>query len=96
VGDIVAVDGLGASDVKVVMTASGNAFTGSVTNEFSEPLSNPQVTVFPLNRVGRPLAVATSSMLPDLGAGERSDFRTNSFQRSGSGYAAFATATYPF
>jgi hypothetical protein len=78
------------------MTASGNAFTGSVSNDFSETLSAPKVSVFPLNRVGRPLAVATSNLIADLAASESARFQTQSFHRTGVAYAAFATATYPF
>jgi hypothetical protein len=96
VPDIVAVEGIDVSDVRTVMTASGYAFTGTITNAFSEALSAPKVTVFPLNRVGRPLGVATSNTIPDLAAGERASFGTNSFDRAAAHHAAFAAAKYPF
>jgi hypothetical protein len=96
VPDIVAVEGIDVSDVQAVMTASGYAFTGTVTNAFSETLSAPKVSVFRLNRVGRPLGVATSNTIPDLAAGERKSFGTNSFSRAVAAHAAFASAKYPF
>jgi len=96
VADIVPVAGLSVSEVQSVMTASGNAFMGTVSNDFSETLSAPKVTLFPLNRVGRPLGVATSNAIVDLAAGDSASFQTPSFNRTGAGYAAFATATYPF
>lgn len=96
VSNIVEVEGLSVSDVRTVMTASGSAFTGALTNDFSETLRAPKVTMFPLNRVGRPVGVSTSSALPDLAPGDQSSFQTSSFHRAGVDYAAFATATYPF
>jgi hypothetical protein len=96
VPDIVAVEGIDLSDVQTVVTASGYAFTGTVTNAFSETLSAPNVSVFPLNRVGRPLERATSNTIPDLAAGDRKSFGTNSLNRAAADYAAFASAKYPF
>ena len=96
VTDIVAVEGLDVSEVQTVMTASGYAFTGTVSNDFTETLSSAKLTLFTLNRVGRPLGVATKSAPADLAPGESWSFQTNSLTRVGVDYAAFATASYPF
>lgn len=93
---IVELPGLGVSDVQAVMTASGYAFTGTVTNDVSETLSGVKATLFALNGVGRPLGAGSSSAMSDLAPGDTWSFQTSGLTRIGVGHAAFVTATYPF
>ena len=53
------------------------------------------VSVFPLNRVGRPLGVATSSATLDVPPGGAWTFETSTVDDPGVAYAAFAAATIP-
>ena len=59
--DVVPIDGLTISEVKSVTGGAGTAYTGTLVNGLDVAVSNPSVTVFPVNRVGRPLGVATGS-----------------------------------
>jgi hypothetical protein len=53
-------------------------------------LSGAKVAVFPVNRVGRPLGVATTSVGMELPAAGSWMFETSSVRDLGVGYAAFA------
>ena len=73
---IVPIAGPVVSDVKTVKTASGTAYTGTITNGLDVSASGLSVSVFPLNRVGRPLGVATSSAMIDVPPGGAWTFET--------------------
>jgi hypothetical protein len=90
---IVPIPGLAISDVQVVATEVGHAYAGKLDNGLDVAVGAPHVTVFPLNRVGRPLGVATSDGQSDLPAGGTWSFRTNSVKDTGAGYAAFPSAS---
>jgi len=90
---IVPIGRLAVSDVKVVTTASGTAFTGTVTNGLAMAVSAPAVSVFPLNAVGRPLGVATASATVGVPAGGTWTFETTAVADPGVATAAAASAS---
>jgi hypothetical protein len=57
--------------------------------------SSASVAVFPVNRVGRPLGMATASASADLAAGGTWTFETTAVDDPGVGQAAFASGSVP-
>jgi hypothetical protein len=92
---ITAVEGLNVEEVMPVAMISGGAYRGKLSNGFDVSVSAPRVTIFPLNRVGRPLGVATSSGTEDVPAGGSWTFETSSVSSLGVDYAAYPTASVP-
>lgn len=93
VDNIVAVDALAVSDVALVTTGVGTLYAGTLRNELEVSVSSPRVTVFPVNRVGRPLTMATASA-SNLPASSAWSFETDNVNTSGVGFAAYPTATF--
>jgi hypothetical protein len=93
VQDIVPIEGLTVSVVKAVSTGAGTAYTGTFSNGFDVAVSAPTVSVFPVNRVGRPLGVATSSATTDVPAGGSTTFETSPVNDPGVGYEAYPAAS---
>jgi len=91
--DIVPLAGLSLSGAKTVTTGAGTAYKGTFTNGFDVPVSAPTVRVFPVNRVGRPLGVATSSAATDLPPGSSWTFETSPVDDPGAGYEAYPAAS---
>jgi len=92
---VVAISGLSVSDLQTVATDVGKAYTGKVTNELDVAVSAPAVTIFPVNRVGRPLGAATSSATSDLPPGGSWTFTTSAVDALGVDYVAYPTASVP-
>jgi hypothetical protein len=90
VAGVVPLPGVGVGKLTTVGTASGSAYRGTLTNGLGRVLSGAKVTVFPVNRVGRPLGVATTSVGMELPAAGSWMFETSSVRDLGVGYAAFA------
>jgi hypothetical protein len=90
---LVALGRLPVSDVQVVTTASGSAYTGTTTNGLTTTVTAPSASVFPLNAVGRPLGVATASATIAVPAGGTWTFETTAVADPGVATAAFATAS---
>jgi hypothetical protein len=86
------IPGLTITDVETVARGAANAYTGTFINELDVAVSNPSVTVFPLNRVGRPLGVATSSSAEEIPPGGRWTFETGTVDVVGADAAAFPAA----
>ena len=93
VDGIVPVAGLSISDVQIVAAGAGSAYAGSLSNGFDVSVSAPQVTIFPLNRVGRPLGAATSSAATDLPPRSIWSFETSAVAVLGVDYAAYPAAS---
>ena len=92
--DVAPVDGrLSVSDLKAVPASDGTTYTGTVVNGLDFAVSNPAVTVFPVNRVGRPLGVATGSGTADLAPCGTWSFQTTSVDVSGVDAVAYPTAS---
>jgi hypothetical protein len=89
VAGLVPLDGVSVGKLTPFRTPSGSAYRGTLTNGLEQALDSPTVTVFPVNRVGRPLGVARSSATMDLPAAGTWAFETSSVGELGAGYAAF-------
>jgi hypothetical protein len=92
--DVAPVDGrLSVSGLKAVPVSDGTTYTGTVVNGLDFAVTNPAVTVFPVNRVGRPLGVATGSGTADLVPCGTWSFQTNSVDVSGVDAIVYPTAS---
>jgi hypothetical protein len=93
--DVVPAGDLSVSGVQAVAGGAGTTYGGMVANQIGMTASNPSVAVFPVNRVGRPLGMATASTAADLAAGAAWTFETGAVNDPGVGQAAFASASVP-
>ncbi len=93
VAGIVPTAGLTVSEVHAVATGAGHAYSGTVTNGLDVTVSAPAVAIFPVNRVGRPLGVATGSATVDLPPGGSWTFETSVVDDLGVDYLAYPTAS---
>jgi len=94
--DVVPVDGLTVSNVTTVSRSPGSAYTGTLTNEFDSAVSAPSVAIYPVNRVGRPLGVATSAATTDVQPAASWSFETSTVTDKGVDQVAYPAATIPF
>jgi hypothetical protein len=93
--DVTPVGDLTVAGVQAIASGEGTAYTGTVVNELPSTLSNPSVAIFPLNRVGRPVGMATASATMDLAPGGTWIFQTDAVDDPGVGQVAYATGTLP-
>ena len=70
------IGGLTVTGVERSRSSAGTAYTGTVVNTLGSTLSDPSVAIFPVNRVGRPLGMATASVTMDLPPGSTWNFQT--------------------
>lgn len=91
-GGITPLAPLTVSDVEVATTGAGTVYRGTLTNPLEVTVSTPKVTIFPVNRVGRPLGVATSSSAADIPPGGSWSFETSAVNEPGTGYVAYPSA----
>lgn len=87
--DVVPIAGLTVRQVKSVTGSAGTTYTGSLVNGLDVAVSNPSVTVFPVNRVGRPLGVATGSGTVEIQPGGSWAFETSAVGERGADYFAY-------
>lgn len=76
-------------NVKAVPRDDGVAYTGELVNELLDEPRPAAVSVFPVNRVGRPLGVAYSQGSADLPPGARWEFETTTVPEAGADFAAY-------
>jgi hypothetical protein len=81
------------SEVEAYATAEGTVYRGTVLNAADAPISDPNVSVFPVNGVGRPLGVATSKGTVEIAPADTWSFETSAIAEPGVDHVAFATAT---
>ena len=93
--DVLPFGGLTVTGVQPVANSAGTAYTGTVVNSLGSTLSNPSVTIFPVNRVGRPLGMATASATVDLAPGGTWNFQTTAVDDPGVDQAAYASGSLP-
>ena len=93
--DVTPVGGLTVTGVEAVASAQGTAYTGTVVNDLGSTLSAPSVTIFPVNRVGRPLGMAIASTTIDLAPGGTWTFQTDVVDDPGVDQVAYATGSVP-
>lgn len=101
-GGINLIDGVHTSDIAVagVMTAPGTFrgqhFVGRVENRSGARVRNPQVWIFGLNAVGRPLFGTRDIEIVDIFPGSSWSFSTHpDFEEEYVSYVAFAEASDP-
>jgi hypothetical protein len=87
--DVEPLDGLELSGIKRVPMDASTAYTGTFTNRFDLGISNPSVTVFPVNRVGRPLGAAIATATLEVAPGGSWSFTTSAVDSSVVGFAAY-------
>jgi hypothetical protein len=92
---IVPVEGFDVSEVQTIARADGKRYTGKLVNRFDKTVTEPSVAIFPMNRVGRPLGVATSKTTTDVSPGGSWSFESTDVADLGVGYVAYATARFP-
>ncbi len=94
IDDAAPLAGATVSAVDAFETAGGAAFRGTVTNDSDAPISNPTVSVFPVNDVGRPLGVATATATLQIPPGGTWSFETSVIAERGVSHWAFAAASF--
>lgn len=92
--DAVPLAGVRVTAVEAVKTIAGSFFRGMVVNDSDEVMSDPVVSVFPLNEVGRPLGNVAGSVILEVPPGGTAEFETDVISDSGVELIAFATATF--
>jgi hypothetical protein len=87
--DVVPIEGVQIRRLKSVTDASGTAYRGTLVNGLDASVANPSVTVFPVNRVGRPLAVAIGRDIVEVPPGGSWTFETDRVDTAAADYLAF-------
>jgi len=95
VDGIAPIAGLAVSGIQTVARGAESAYTGTLTNGLDVAVQEPKVTVFPVNRVERPLGAATSSGAADVSPGGTWAFETSTVADLGTSYVAFPRASIP-
>lgn len=89
--DVKPLPSLTVTQVGAFMTDTGVAFKGNAVNHGDVPLSQPHVAVFPLNGVGRPLGMVTSTAMVEIPPQGTWSFETSALTSNGTATFAFAT-----
>jgi hypothetical protein len=92
--DVEPIAGLSLDHVTSVTRGTGSAYTGRFLNSLDVAVSNPSVAIFPVNRVGRPLGVATGSGTNEIPPGGSWAFETNSVDARAVDYVAYPTGAF--
>jgi len=90
--DLVPFDALTVTGLEVFETAVGSGFRGAFENGLDVPVIEPQVTIFPMNGVGRPLGLAQVTEQVEIPAGGQWDFETSVVNDTGVDRLVFAGA----
>jgi hypothetical protein len=72
-----------------VTAGAGTVYTGTLSNGLDVAVSDPSVTVFSVNRVGRPLGVAIATGTVQIPPGGSWAFETNTVDMPGADQAAY-------
>jgi hypothetical protein len=89
--DVTFLDASAVSSVETVSRGAGSVYRGVLSNLLDAPVHDPSIHIFPLNVVGRPLGVATSSEVIDIPAGGTWAFETTVVEEPGVSPMVFAT-----
>ncbi len=90
--EVMPIPGLTVTEVEGASENGGTVYTGTLVNELDVAVTNPGITVFPLNRAGRPLGAATGSESVEIPPGGSWEFRTDVVNAVGVDAAAYPTA----
>ena len=93
--DAASTDDIVVTGVSIMKDAQNrNQYTGQVRNDSSVPVRNPDISIFGVNAVGRPLVeVLGNIQLTTIAAGASWTFTTGAFTESVADYAAFPKVT---
>jgi hypothetical protein len=92
--DAVPVDGLTVGALAGTTGSAGISYSGSILNQLDRTASEAAVTVFPLNRVGRPLGMTSAGDPNPLPAGASWSFQTPAIDVPAVDDAAFPSASF--
>jgi hypothetical protein len=92
--EVVPIDGLAVEQVKSVARGAGTAYTGTLVNGFDVVVSHPSVTVFPVNRVGRPLGATIGSSADSIPPGGSWDFETKVIDARAADHVAYPAGAF--
>jgi hypothetical protein len=87
--DVVPIEGIAIRDAKRATDGAGTTFTGTFVNGLEVAVTNPSVSVFPINRVGRPLGAATGSAALEVPPGGRWVFETGRVEAAGADFVVY-------
>ncbi len=86
------IDGLSVSELERVPLSVGYAYTGTFVNGFDVAVTNPSVTVFPVNGVQRPLGAAIANGTLEVPSSGTWMFTTSGVEAAGVSEVAFPVA----
>lgn len=95
VEDAEPIEGTTIQQLEAFEVDGGFAFRGTVNNDSDSPVTDPVVSVFPLDHVGRPLGNAVGTATVQVPAGGQWAFETNAVVERGDTQLAFAAAVFP-
>jgi len=90
------IEGFTVKDVIGTPSGTGTSYTGTLVNGLDAPITNPTIMIYPVNRVGRPLGMATASSVDpaaELAPGGSWSFTSNVVDAVGVDYHAYVTAS---
>jgi len=87
--DVVPIAGLTIGHVERTTASGGAAYTGMLVNGLDVAVRDPSVSVYPVNRVGRPLGLATASGKVDIAPGGSWAFETSPVSSPGVDHLAY-------
>jgi hypothetical protein len=88
--DVEAIAGVTIGEVNGVERSAGTAFEGTLVNGLEVALKRPSVSVFAIDRVGRPLGMASAHEMRELAPGDEWRFVTDAVVDPGASQLAFA------
>jgi hypothetical protein len=91
VDGIEALKGITFDAIRPVAAGGGTGFQGTLRNDSTVAVRNPNALVFALNRVGRPLGAGFASATRDLAPGDTWAFETSAVAEAGVDAAAFVS-----
>lgn len=89
------VGGTVISELVTSKTADGVTFRGTLTNSSDTPLRDPQVTIVPLNCVGRPLGLSTAAATLEIPPNGTWPFDSSVVLEPGTRQLAFGVGSFP-
>jgi hypothetical protein len=93
--DVAAIEGIAIRQAMRVTDDAGTRFTGTFVNGLEVAVTNPSVTVFPINRAGRPLGAAIGSAALELPPGGRWVFETSRVDAPGADFVVYPAGAFP-
>lgn len=90
--DVTDIGGFEFDHVTIGRGGAGTSYAGDLINGLDFAVDAPSVSIFPVNRVGRPLGMASASGTGEVAPGARWHFETNGVAAMVDDYVAFGSA----